>query len=228
MGLAQAVIVGPMAVTFIMKAPVRLLCAVAVVLGAPLAMATEITEITAEDYYGFKYFQRALEFPQVAELKTRDKQVRIVARDMGWKSTRLKAALTKVDSLGGNPTELGAAAIKAGFEDSRVKGRVIELQFDDTEPKHVVAYVRLRGSKSDDAVKDASAVANAVIANAPFVSTASLCLIHPKAPDTNKTCVWSAKIGRSSMERIEKKRIEAYGQRLYARMFEDVKALGPY
>lgn len=187
------------------------------------ALATDVTEITPDDFYGAKYFETALEHPKVARQKSESRKVALVARDLGWKKTKLQSALEKMRSLEGDPLELARSAIMAGFEESRVKGRVLDVLFNASEPKHVVAYVRWRGSKSREAVKEASTIAHVIAEKAPFVSTLSLAAIHPKATDDSKTSVWEAKIARMSMERIKPTRIDSYADRLYARMFEDMK-----
>ena len=57
----------------------------------------------------------------------------------------------------------------------------------------------------------------------PLVSTLSLAAIHPKAKEDSKTPVWSAKIGTEAAARISESRIDSYADRMYARLFEDVK-----
>jgi hypothetical protein len=103
-----------------------------------------------------------------------------------------------------------------------VEGRVLDVVLNADEPKHVVLYLRFRGSTAKDAVKDASAIAAAVATSAPLVTTLSLAAIHPKAAPTSTDPVWSAKIGRESMSRIQPARIEDYAERLYRKLFEGV------
>lgn len=196
---------------------------------APLASwAATVQDLTVDDYYGYGYFQNALEYPEVSKLDSRAQQIRVVARDMGWKPGKLAAAVEKVESVGGQPLEAAEKAIREGFEKSRVKGRVFELSLDDDEPKLVVAYVRLKGTTSRDVIKDASAVAHAVHSSAPFVSTVSMCIIHPKWPETTDKCVWAAKIGHEPMKRIQPNRIETYADRLYKNTFEVERDMGMF
>jgi len=138
------------------------LAALTLMLTAGPAWGATVKDLTAEDYYGYGYFQNALAYPEVAKLDTRARQIRVVAKDMGWSSAKLTAAIEKVESLGEAPLEQAEAAIKGSFGDSRVRGRVFDLSLDDDEPKLVVAYVRLKGTTSRDVIKDASAVAHAV------------------------------------------------------------------
>ncbi len=189
---------------------------------APVS-AAEIGEISTDDYYGAYYFKNALEHPQISKIKSRKKQIKKVARDMKWKSKKLRAAIDKLDSLSGDPVELAKAAITEGFAASRVKGRILDVLVNAEEPKHVVVYVRWQATKRKEVVKDASAIANVIANKAPFISTLSISAIHPKAKKTSKKSVWSGKIGRASMERIDKNRIEDYADRLYKRMFEGVE-----
>lgn len=196
--------------------------AIVIGLGAP-ALATDITDITSEDFYGASYFKTALEHPKVAKQKSESRQLSMVARDLGWKKKKLAAAVEKLRGLEGDPLELARASVLKGFEESRVKGRVLNVLFNASEPKHVVAYIRWRGSKSKEAVKEAAEIAHVLAERAPFVSTLSLAAIHPKSPEESKTSVWEGKISRSSMTRISPSRIDRYADRLYARMFEEVK-----
>ena len=131
--------------------------------------------------------------------------------------------IDKVESLDGDPIELATDAIKNGFAKTRVDGRVLDVLINAEEPKHVVVYVRFQGSTQKDVVKDASTIASVVANKAPFVSTLSLSAIHPKAAKDNKTSVWSAKIGRQAMVRIQDSRINDYADRLYKGLFEGVE-----
>jgi len=190
-----------------------------------LAQALEVSELRKDDVQGFGYFQNALSFEEVKKLPNRTAQIRRVARDMGWKSTRLQTAIERYESIGGDVMELAAEAAKEALEQSRVKGRVVSVEIDDSNESHVVAYVRWRGTSSKEVIKDASSIAHAINEATPFVSTVSLAAIHPKAPETTKRTVWQGKVGDVAMARIQPNRIEDYADRLYKRMFEDVKEL---
>lgn len=186
------------------------------------AFATDISEISVNDYYGAVYFEQALEDPRVSKLKSRKQQIAKVARNMGWAPKKLVAAITKVESLEGSPKELAEKALRGGFDDSRVKGQVIDILMNDDEPKHVVLYIKWQASKYRDVVKEAATIAHVVAKKAPFVSTLSLAAIHPKAKTESKTAVWSAKIGQKAMDRIDESKINDYADRLYKRLFEGV------
>ncbi|HJL40036.1 MAG TPA: hypothetical protein RMG48_01920 [Myxococcales bacterium LLY-WYZ-16_1] len=206
-----------------MKHTLRFLAGLLFTVGAlRTAAAAELTEITVEDFHGAAYFENALEYPEVAKLPNRRARIRRVARDMGWPPARLAAAVDKVGSLGSDPVELAQKAIEEGFKGTMLEGRILQVLINADEPKHVIAYIRWRGSHKVDVVKEASTVAHVVHKQAPFISTASIAAIHPKAPANTKQTVWSAKIGHSSMARIQPSRIETYADRLYARLFENV------
>ncbi len=191
-------------------------------LASPSAFAAEITEITPDDFYGATYYKNALEHPQIQKLSEKRK-LRAVAKDMGWKKKKLQAAIAKMETITGDPAKLALDGIKKSLEGGRVKGRVLDVLMNTEEPKHVVVYVRWRGSTAANAVKEASAIAHAVHSAAPLVSTLSLSAIHPKASDESTVSVWSGKIGHTSMERINPKRIEDYADRMYKRLFEGVE-----
>lgn len=197
----------------------------ALVLASASARAADISEVSADDFYGATYFRTALEHPQIAKQKNRSRQIRLVARDMRWKARRLTKAIEKVEALEGDPIELATKAVKAALEKTRVKGRVLDILVNAEQPKHVVMYIRWRGSHRRDAIKEASTIALTVAQSAPLVSTLSLAAIHPKAPATSTRAVWQAKIASSAMGNIKANRIEDFADRLYARLFEDVKAL---
>lgn len=188
------------------------------------ALATNLGEITAEDYYGAAYFKQAQEHPQVQKAGDKKKQVAMVAKDLKWQPKKLEAAIEKVDGLSGEPVALAKDALKSGFEASRVKGRVLDILINDQEPKHVVVYVRWQASTGKDVVKEAATIASVVAKEAPMISTLSLAAIHPKAAADSKDPVWSAKIGSVSMGRIQANRIDDYADRLYKNLFEGVEA----
>ncbi len=187
------------------------------------ASATDVSEISADDYYGAAYFKQALDHPKVAKQTSRNRQIAVVARDIHWQPKKLSKAIDKVDGLAGDPIDLAASAIKHGVSGTRVAGRVLDVLINADEPKHVVVYIRFQGSTAKDVVKDASTIASVVARKVPFVSTLSLSAIHPKAPKDSKTSVWSAKIGRMAMTRIESNRIDDYAERLYKGLFEGVE-----
>ena len=189
-----------------------------------LASAAEISQISADDFYGSAYFKQALEHPKVAKQKSRKRQIRMVARDLRWKPKKLKSAIAKIDELGEDPIKLAKAALEAGFKKGRINGKVLDVLINANEPKHVVVYVRWRASTKKNVVKEASTIANVVATKVPLISTLSLSAIHPKAPGTSKKSVWQGKIGRDAMLRISERRIDTYADRLYGRLFEGVKA----
>lgn len=185
----------------------------------------QIQDITPTIFFEGTYFQRALEHPKVAKQRSRSRQLAMVARDIRRPKGELSRSVDTLEALGGDPLELAKKAVMAGFKGTRVDGEVLDIILNADEPRHVVMYVKWRGSRSTAAVKEASTIAAVVAKEAPLVSTLSLAAIHPKAPKDSKTSVWSAKIARGSMGRIQESRIESYADRMYQRLFEGVKAL---
>lgn len=192
--------------------------------GPAAVHAADISELSADDYYGAAYFKQALEHPQVAKQKSRARQIRMVARDLGWKRKKLERAIEKMDSVTGDPLALAKTAVMKGLNSTRVQGRMLDVLINAQEPKHVVMYVRWRGTKLAEAIKDASTIAAVVSKQTPWISTLSLSAIHPKAKDDSKVSVWSGKIGASAMGNINPSRINDYADRLYKRLFEGVKS----
>jgi hypothetical protein len=189
---------------------------------AARASATDISEISVEEYYGAAYFKQAVDHPKVAS-KSRTQQIAAVARDMHWQPKTLTKAIAKVESLDGDPVELATAAIKSAMGGTRLGTRVLDVLINAEEPKHVVVYVRFQASTQKEVVKDASTIASVVASKTPFVSTLSLSAIHPKAKADSTTSVWSGKIGREAMKRIQESRIADYADRLYKPLFEGVE-----
>lgn len=198
---------------------------------AASAQAADISEITKDDYHGYAYYQSALEHPKVAKQKSEKKKLKMIAKDLGWRGKKgrkkLKAAIEKVESLGGEADSLAQSLIEAELGKTRVKGRVLKVTVDARTSDHVVAYIRWRGSKRKEAVKEASEIAHTIAEKVPMVSTISLGAIHPKSPDDAKKLVWSAKIAADAAVNISPRRIDGYADRLYKRLFEEVTEL-PY
>lgn len=191
----------------------------------PEASASELSTLTRQDYYGGAYYRTALEHPTIQKIKSDGKRLARVAKDLGWKPKQLKEAVEKYDAIEGDIEALATGAIKAALDKTGLKGRVLDVLINTSEPKHVVVYVRWRGNVSVDMVKEASTIAYEVSQATPFVSTLSLAAIHPKADAASKEPVWSGKIGFESMGRIQPKRIDdGSADRLYARLFEGVES----
>jgi hypothetical protein len=203
----------------------RALIVVGVMALTRVAAAADLSQVTASDYYAAAYFKGALENPKIAKLG-RSAQINAVAHDLKLKPKNLKDAIEKVEALCGEPEEIGKVAekaIKGGAAGTRVKDRLLDVLLNIDEPKHVVAYVRWRASGSKEVVKEAEAIASLIAETAPLVSTLSLAAIHPKAGDDSKDAVWSGKISSASMKKIQKSRIDDYGDRLYKGLFEGVE-----
>jgi hypothetical protein len=193
-------------------------------LSAPDAFATDVSEITADEYYAAAYFKSALDHPQVRKHGSKKKQIAAVARDIKWNEKKLAKAIDKVESLDGDPIDMAKTAIEGAFGGTKVGGRVLDVLINSEEPKHVVVYIRWQGSSAKEVVKEAAIIANVVSKQAPLISTLSLSAIHPKAEKSDKTSVWSGKIGKDAMARIDEKRIDAYAERLYKGLFEGVES----
>lgn len=195
------------------------------------AGAADISEITKQDYNGYGWYVLKRDDPEFAKYKSDSKKMRMIARKIpGWPSGRkgmkvLKSAIEKVESLDGAADNLAQKLIEGELSKGRVAGRVLKVTIDASTPDHVVAYVRWRGSKGKEAVKEASEIAHTVAAKVPMVSTISLGAIHPKAADDAKKLVWSAKIAADAAINISPSRIDGYADRLYKRLFEEVTEL---
>lgn len=186
------------------------------------AFGANLSELTANEFYGAAYFREAIEHPKIRGLQ-RTAQIRAVARDLAWKPSKLETAIAKVDSLRGDPAELAVGAIKSAASGTRLNGRMLDVLINADEPKHVVLYVRWQAHAAKDVVKDAATIASLVAKEAPLVSTLSLAATHPRSPKTSTEPVWSAKISQDSMGRIQAKRIDDYAERLYKGLFEGVE-----
>lgn len=200
----------------------------ALLVGAP-AVASDIGEITKDDFHGYSYYQTALEHPKIAKISSDKKKLRLIAKDLGWRGRkgrkRLSAAVEKVEALGGSADALAQTLIETELNKGRIKGRLLKVTVDTRASDHVIAYVRWRGSKRKNAVKEASEIASIIASKVPMVSTISLGAIHPKAAENATKLVWSAKISADSAVNISAARIDDYADRLYKRLFEEVTTL---
>jgi hypothetical protein len=189
------------------------------------AEASELAGITADEFHAAAYFKEALEHPKISKLKNRQAQISAVAKDLHWKPKKLEQAIDKVEALG-EPEEVAKkieAVIRDAADGTRVKGHLLDVLVNADEPKHVVLYVRWQSNSSKDVVKEASTIASLVAERTPMISTLSLAAIHPKAAKSSKDAVWSGKISAESMAKIQKARIDDYGDRLYRGLFEGVE-----
>lgn len=200
----------------------------AIALSSPsLVLASELSQLKAADFRYASYFKEAQEHPAISKLKSDDAKVAAVAKDLKIKPKELAAALEKMEAAGGDVESITKAvesAVKAAAESTRVKGKVLDVLVNAEEPKHVVLYVRWQSSGSRDVVKEASTIAAIVSAETPLVSTLSLAAISPKAGKDSKDAVWSGKISAESMAKVQKSRIDDYGDRLYKGLFEGVES----
>ena len=186
------------------------------------ADATEISEVSSTEYYAAKYYQDAIEDERIKKIKKESRRLKKIARSIGINTKELKIAIEKFEGLTGKASELATKSIRGGIKGSRVDGRVLDVLINDSEPKHVVAYVRFQAVSSREVIKEAATIANIVSTKAPLVSTISLSAIHPKAAKTSTKSVWSAKIAGDRAANINPKRIEDYAERMYKRLFEIV------
>lgn len=201
---------------------------VAVLCAVP-AQASDISEVSKDDFHGYSYYQTSLEHPKIAKVSSEKKKIQLIARDLGWRGKkgekRLTAAIEKVEGLGGSADVVAKKFLESELNRGRIKGHLLRVTIDTRVSDHVVAYIRWRGSKGRDAVKEASEIASIVANKVPMVSTISLGAIHPKASEDAEKLVWSAKISAHSAANISPDRIDDYAERLYTRLFEEVTAL---
>src|SRR5262249_37214728 len=90
------------------------------------ATATELSEVSAQDYYEAAYFKGALDNPKISKLR-HDQQISVIARDLRIKPKNLQQAIKKVEALCGEPEAIGKVAEKALMSSSdrtRIKGRL--------------------------------------------------------------------------------------------------------
>lgn len=199
---------------------IKSLFAIALLVSTP-AFAEDLASITAEDFKAAAYFKEAQESEALSG-KPHKQQIAAVAKDLKITPKKLEAAIDKVGDTG-EVTKKVEETIREAAGETRVKGHVLDVLVNAEEPKHVVLYVRWQTTNSKDVVKDAATIANLVAEKTPLVSTLSLAAIHPKAPATSKDAVWSGKISAQSMAKIQKSRIDDYGDRLYKGLFEGVE-----
>jgi hypothetical protein len=119
-----------------------------------------------------------------------------------------------------------AQAKKMTFSDSRVEGKILQIDFDSSNKEHIIMYIKWMPDKERDVIIDASTIAMIVSQNFPDVSTLSLCAVSNAATPTNALIInWHGVIDREAMLRINGQRIKDYAKKLYKPLFIEKKCI---
>jgi len=112
------------------------------------------------------------------------------------------------------------------FANSRVAGKILQIDFDTGNKEHIIMYVKWAPKKQEDLIMDASTIAMIVSQNFPDVSTLSLCAVSVGEKPSNAMLInWNGIIDREAMQRINGQRIKDYGSKLYRRLFIEKKCI---
>ena len=162
------------------------------------------------EYVGGKDDIRLERFNDQAKLKK-------IARSLGVSSKQLRAAIDKVEPLVGTLQAETEKAIRATLDQTPLKKVVLKVEVN-LETEHAVAFIKWRCGDPRDHDKEAAYVAWAVADGGPVIKLLGLWCVN--AIDTK---LFSGKIARPALGRVNKSGIERFASSRSIRLFEDIK-----
>jgi hypothetical protein len=185
--------------------------------GAVWARGPEITPVEYERYMDWKEGRLDPRLEKLSE----DQKLAKIAASMGIKPAELKKAVDKVTPVAPSIAADSERAIQASAQETPLKGRVLEVHVD-ADQGHVVAGFKWRCGDERDADKEAAYAAWAVNEGAPVAKTLVLWCVNEI-----DTKLFSAKIGRTAFEKVQKDQVDRFATTRYIKLFEEVKR-GPH
>ncbi len=177
-------------------------------------------EVAPRDYQLYMDWMDGRQDPRLAGLSDDVKRVKI-AKTLGVSAAELKQVVDRIAPLAPTLARDTERAIASAGAETALKARVLEVHVD-AEQGHVVAGFKWRCGDSRDVEKEASYAAWATAEGGPVVKTLVLWCV-----DEHDTKLFSATIGRTAFERINKAGIERFAASRYIKLFEEVKR-GPH
>lgn len=177
-------------------------------------------QVTAEEYALYMDWVDGRQDPRLEKF-SEDVKLKKIARSLRVKSSRLKAAITKVTPLADTLSKRAEKSLRQNLDATPLKERVIKVIVDTTQG-HVVAYVNWRCGDPRDRDKEAAYAGWAIGQGSKVVKTGGVWCVNEI-----DTKLFSAKIARSAAARINKAAIERFATGRYIRLFEEVKR-GPH
>lgn len=188
--------------------------------GFARAASANPAAVTAQEYQLYMDYREGREDARLQKMSDAQKR-KAIARSLGVSATELSLAIDKVERVQPSLAEDTSAAISRALEQTELRGRVLDVYVDASQG-HVVSGVKWRCGDERDRAKEASFVAWAVNEGGPIVKTLALWCV-----DANDSKLFSAKIGRSGFEKVQKETIERFATTRFIRLFEDVR-WGPH
>jgi hypothetical protein len=191
------------------------------ILGAFMVVgAAHAADITATEYALYMDWKDGREDPRLAHLDDAAK-LTTIAKSLGVSVGALEKAIQKGTQESPTLVQNASQKIRQAIQRAEVGMRVLEVEVDASHG-HVVAGVQWRCVDVHDTDKDAAYIAWGVAQSEPLVQTLALW-----CTDTSGVKMFSAKIGRSAMEKIQVESIERFASSRLIRLFETVQR-GPH
>ena len=176
--------------------------------------------LTAREWELYVYWRDGRDEPQLAK-DPDGVRLKKIARANGVAESELKKAVERVTPLAATLKADTETSVRTELDTTPIKKQIQSIDVN-VETGHAVAFVKWSCGDSRDTDKEAAYVAWAVAVGAPAVKTLALWCVN--GADTK---LFSAKIGRDALGRIDVKSIERFAASRYIRLFEEVKR-GPH
>ncbi|OGQ91759.1 MAG: hypothetical protein A2289_11945 [Deltaproteobacteria bacterium RIFOXYA12_FULL_58_15] len=193
---------------------------IAAVLGGAFPAGAKGPEISPEEFSMYSDWKEGCEDPRLEKFDEAAK-LKKIAKNLGVSSKQLQANIDKVEPL---LVELKAgteAGIKEELEQTPIGKQVVSVELN-LDSGHAVAWVKWRCGDERDRDKEAAHVAWATSQGGPVVKILGLWCVNEI-----DTKLFSAKIGRPALDRINKATIERFATSRYIKLFEEVRR-GPH
>jgi hypothetical protein len=205
--------------TAVIRATISLSVLVSVLLGGATAGA-EPPAVQPEEYTLYVMWRDGREDTRLKKLSD-DVKVKKVAQSLGVSSKELQRVIDKVDPVMATLKDDVEKAVRAAMAQTPMAKRLISVELN-TETEHVVALIKWRCGDPRDWDKEAAHIAWAAASGGPVTKILGLWCVNDL-----DTKLFSAKIGRPGMDRIDKNAIDRFASSRYIKLFEEVKR-GPH
>jgi hypothetical protein len=150
-----------------------------------------------------------------------DARIKKVAQSLGVSAKELKRVIDKVEPAMPSLKADLDKAVRGAVAQTPLAKQLISVEVN-TETEHVVVMIKWRCGDPRDWDKEASLVAWATAAGGPVTKILGLWCVNEL-----DTKLFSAKIGRPGMDRIDKAAVDRFASSRYIKLFEEVKR-GPH
>jgi hypothetical protein len=172
--------------------------------------------VSPEEFNLFREYVSARDDTRLEKYNDKAK-VKKIARSLGVSGKQLQAAIDKVEPLIDSLQADSEKAIRAALDQTSLKKVILKVEVN-LETEHAVAFVKWRCGDPRDHDKEAAYVAWAVSEGADVVKLLGLWCVN-----SIDTKLFSGKIARPALGRVNKSGIERFASSRYIRLFEDIK-----